>query len=209
MGGIARQRNRIAMLLLVSLWLTGCAAATAVSVVPGALLEAVADQFFGEEESFPVSMQTTLAATQLGLRSMNLDVDVLEIQAEDGYAIAFGNAILDGSISLRKQTARLTTINVKVRRTMREASVERAIIEAIRTKMKSLPDGKHFQTTDYHHLREEPTVASARLGWYRPGARLEAYKSGTPDWLKIRLPSGKMAYLKGVITGDIVHSAKR
>ena len=93
MGFLNRQQSRIAM-LLVSLCLSSCAAVTAASVVPGALFEAVAGQFIGEEESFAASMQRTLAATQLSLRSMKLDVDVLEIQSEGGYGIAFGNAKL-------------------------------------------------------------------------------------------------------------------
>jgi len=208
MGHLTLQRNRIAILLVLP-WLAGCTAVTAVSVVPGALIEAVADQFFGEEESFAVSMETTLAATQLSLRSMELDVDVLEIQDEGGYAIAFGNAKLDGSISLKKQTERLTTVYIKVRHNTREASVERAIINTMRAKIKSMPHGKRFQKDGYHNLRKEPTIKSTRLGWFRPGARLEAYKSETSNWLKVKLPSGKMAYLKGVITNEIVQSAKR
>jgi hypothetical protein len=208
MGCLARQQSH-SIILLVSLWLTGCAAATAVAVVPGALLEVVANQFFGEEESFPINIQTTLAATQLSLRSMKLDVDVLEIEQEGGYAIAFGNDKLDGSINLKKQTERLTTIYVKVRRTTREESVERAIIETIRAKIKSIPRDNHFQKTGYHNLRKKPTVKSARLGWFRPGARIEAYKSKMSGWLKIKLPSGKMAYLKGTIKDKIIQKAKR
>ncbi len=207
MGYITRRQSHI-VILLVSLWFTGCAAVTAVSVVPGALFEAVANQFIGEEESFSTSIKSTLAATQLSLRSMKLDVDVLEIQQEGGYAIAFGNAKLDGSISLKKQTERLTTIYIKVRDTTREKSVERAIIESIRAKIKSTPRGKRFQKTGYHNLREQPTVKSARLGWVRPGARLEAFESRTPGWLSIKLPSGKIAYLKGSIKSKIVQKAK-
>ncbi len=94
MGYITRRQSHI-VILLSSLWFSGCAVVTAVAVVPGALIEAVAGQFAGEEESFSASVKSTLAATQLSLRSMKLDVDVLEIQQEGGYAIAFGNAKLD------------------------------------------------------------------------------------------------------------------
>lgn len=208
MGYLAHQKSHI-VILLVSLWLSGCAAVTAVSVIPGAFLEAVADQFIGEEESFPAGIETTLAAIQLSLRSMELDVDVLEIKNEGGYAIAFGNAKLDGTISLKKQTESLTTIYIRARGSTREASVERAIIETIRAKVKSMPRNKRFQKTGYHNLRKKPTIKSALLGWFRPGARLEVYKIGTPDWLKIELPSGKIAYLKGAIKGKIIQSVKR
>lgn len=208
MGSISCRLSHI-VILLSSLWLSGCVAATAVAVVPGAFFKAVADQFIGEEESFSTSMKTTLAATQLSLRNMKLDVDVLEIQQEGGYGIAFGNTKLDGTITLKKQTAHLTTIYVKVRRTTREESVERAIIESIRAKTKSIFQGIRFQKAGYRNLRERPTDKSARLGWFRPGARLEAFKSNTADWLKVKLPSGKSAYLKGSIKSKIVQKAKR
>ena len=44
MGRITCRLSRI-VLLLSSLWLSGCAAVTAAAVVPGTLLEVVADQF--------------------------------------------------------------------------------------------------------------------------------------------------------------------
>jgi hypothetical protein len=207
MGELARHHYRIAI-LISSLWLTSCAAVTSVAAVPGSLLGAVANQFIGEEESFAASMETTLAAIQLSLRSMKLDVDILEIQQAGEYAIAFGNARLDGSIMLKKQTERLTTINIKARDTMREESVERAIIETIRTKMKTMPNDKRFQKAGYHNLHEKPTIKSARLGWFRPGSRLEAVNSRTPGWLRITLPSGTMAYLKGSIKNKTVQKAK-
>lgn len=208
MGRISCRLSHV-IILLSSLWLPGCTAVTSVAAVPGSLLGAVANQFVGEEESFAASIETTLAAIQLSLRSMKLDVDILEIQQHGEYAIAFGNAKLDGSITLKKQTARLTTINTKVRGTMRKESVERAIIETMRTKMKTISSDKRFQKAGYHNLRKRPSDKSERLGWFRPGSRLEALKSKTPGWLKIKLPSGETAYLKGTIKGEIVQKAKR
>jgi len=208
MGRLALQHCRIAM-LVASLWLTGCTAVTAVAVIPVTLLEAVADQFIGEEESFAASMETTLAAIQLSLRSMELDVDILEILQDGEYTIGFGNAKLDGLILLKKQTEHLTTINIKVRDTMRQESVERAIVETIRAKMKTMPSDNRFQKDGYRSLRKKPTIESARLGWFRPGSRLEALKSKTPGWLKIKLPSGETAYLKGSLKGEIIQKAKR
>ena len=208
MGCLARQLCHIAI-LISSLWLTSCAAVTSVAAVPGSLLGAVANQFIGEEESFAASMETTLAAIQFSLRSMKLDVDILEIQQAGEYAIAFGNAKLDGSIMLKKQTERLTTINIKVRGTMRKESVERAIVETMRAKMKTMPSDKRFQKAGYNNLRKAPSTESAHLGWFRPGSRLEALKSKTPGWLKIKLPSGETAYLKGTIKGEVVQKAKR
>ncbi len=208
MGCLAYPHCRIAI-LIASLWLSGCAAVTSVAAVPGSLLGAVANQFIGEEESFAASMETTLAAIQLSLRSMKLDVDILEIQQQGEYAIAFGNARLDGSIMLKKQTERLTTINIKVRSTMRKESVERAIVETIRAKMKTMPDDRHFQKAGYQKLRKAPFVGSASPGWFLPGSRLEAINSKTAGWLEIKLPSGETAYLKGTIKGEIIQKANR
>lgn len=208
MGSLACSHCRI-VILLALLWLPGCAAVTSVAAVPGSLLGAVANQFVGEEESFAASMETTLAAIQLSLRSMKLDVDILEIQPGGEYAIAFGNTKLDGSIMLKKQTVRLTTITIKVRSTMRKESVERAIIETMRSKMKTIDSDKRFQKAGYHSLHKTPSAKSERLGLFRPGSRLEALNSKTPGWLKIKLPSGETAYLKGSIKGEFVQKAKR
>lgn len=186
-------------LLAAMLWLPGCTAMTAVSAVPGTLIGVVANQFTGKEQSFPVSMQTTLAATQQSLRQMQLDADVLEIQKEDGYGIAFSNPKLDGTITLRKQTPLLTTVYVEVRSFTREESVEQAIIEMIGTTVRKISRNSRFDSNGYNNLRAEPTIASAKVGWFRPGASLEVSSSGTPNWLKIKLPSGKKAYLKGTI----------
>jgi len=198
MGMMHRGHLHLAV-LLAAVWLPGCVALTAVSAVPGALVEAAADQFSGEEKSFPVAMQTILAATQISLREMKLDADVLEIQEDGGYGISFSNKKLDGTITLRKQTPLLTTIYVEVRSVFRETSVEKAIIDMIDAKLQKISKNSRFEKKGYKNLQEEPSTTSATLGWFKPNARLEVAKSDKPEWLKIKLPSGKMAYLKGTI----------
>ncbi len=183
-------------LILISLWLPGCAAITAVSVVQGTLFEAASSQFKGEEKGFANNISTTLAAVQSSLRSMNLDVDVLEIQ-DDGYAIAFGNSDLEGEIKLTKATSRLTTVYVTVRRTLREESVEKAIIESVQSQLENKNSKQRFRFAGYNNLRTKPDIKTARLGWYRHNAKLETYRNGKSDWFKLKLPSGKTAYLKG------------
>lgn len=182
-------------ILLAILWLPGCAAVTAVSVVPATLIEVVANQFNGEEKSFPRNIRTTLAAVQSSLRSMKLDVDVLEIQ-DNGYAIAFGNEKLDGKIILEEMTPRLTTVCVKVRKKTRQESIELAIVESIQAKLARMNSQQRFSFTGYHNLRSEPDIKTARLGWYRTGAKLDAYRNKKSDWFRLKLPSGKTAYLK-------------
>jgi len=185
--------------VLCSLYLSGCAGLIAVSAIPGAMYGMVADQFSGEEESFPSSMRLTLAATQRSLQNMQLDIDMLEILDDESYTIAFNNHKLDGKITLSKQTGRLTTVSVKVRATVREDSVERAIIEMIKAELKKQPANAQLQRGKLHNLRAKPNIQSRRLGWYRPGAKLDAHRTGTKEWLKVKMPSGKMAYLKGTI----------
>ena len=197
--GAVNLRHLLPLALAATIWLPGCVALTAVSAVPGALVEAAADQFSGEEKSFPVAMQITLAACQQGLRDMKLDADVLEIQEDGGYGIGFSNKKLDGTITLRKQTPLLTTVYVEVRSVFRETSVEKAIIDVIDTKLQKTSKNSRFEKKGYENLQEEPTTTSAIMGWFKPNARLEVSKSEKPEWLKIKLPSGKMAFLKGSI----------
>jgi len=184
---------------LCSLYLSGCAALVTVSAIPGAMYGIVADQFSGEEESFASGMRLTLAATQRSLQEIQLDIDMLEILDDGGYAIAFANNKLDGKITLSKQTERLTTVYIKVRTIVREDSVERAIIQMIKSELKKLPANAQLQRSKLHNLRAKPDIQSERLGWFRPGAKLDAHRTGAKGWLKVKMPSGKMAYLKGVI----------
>ena len=159
----------------------------------------VADQFSGEKESFAVNMHLMLAATQGSLKEMQLDIDMLEILNDGGYAISLSSHKLDGKITLTKQTERLTTVFVTVRSTMRKDSVERAIIQMIKTELEKLPANAELQRGNLHNMRAKPDIQSRRLGWYRPGAKLNAHRASVKGWLKVKMLSGKMAYLKGTI----------
>ena len=186
-------------IMLLPLMLSGCFALTAVSAIPGAVFELLGNQFVGQEKSFPVSMKRTLAAVHSSLKTMQLDIDVLEIQEDGGYGIGFGNERLDGEITLRRQTTQLTTVYVKVRSDSREESVENAITELIEVTLKKLPKHASFSSKKYHYLRASASVDSKRVGWFKPGASLDVSKIGSQGWLMIKLPSGKTAYLKGDI----------
>ncbi len=190
------------IIMLLPLMLSGCFALTAVSAIPGALFEAVGFQFVGKEKSFPASMKKTLAAIHHSLKTMELDIDVLEIQEDGGYGIGFGNQRLDGEITLRRQTLQLTTVYVKVRSSTREESVENAITEMIEISLKKLPKHASFSSKKYNNLRAKASVNSKRVGWFKPGASLEVSKIGSQGWLMIKLPSGNTAYLKGDIVNE-------
>jgi len=182
-------------ILLAGLHLSGCAVVTAVSAVPGALIGVAQSQFSREEESFPRNIESTAAAVQLSLQSLRLDADVLEIR-DNGYSIGFGNENIKGKIRLDKMTPKLTTMRVKVRNKMREASVERAIIEAVRSKLASVGNKQRFSLKGYGRLRAKPDRQTAKLGWYRQSAELDTQRNGKSDWFRLKLPSGKVAYLQ-------------
>jgi len=183
--------------LLATLTLGGCAAMTTIAAIPGALIEGTVGFFHGQEESLPVSMQTSLASVQQGLRRMDLEVDVLE-PVKEGYGIEFGNEKLDGSIKLKRQTPRLTTVTVIVHHGVgREKSVEQAIIKEIRKASEQNGVHKKFDFRAYHYVRVKPAIQAQRMGWYRPGAELKANQSRKKDWLRIKMPSRKWGYLKG------------
>jgi len=80
---------------------------------------------------------------------------------------------------------------------MREESIERAIITSVRANLAHIGDRRRIALRGYHHLRAKPDRHAARLGWYLPGAKLDTHRDGRSDWFRVKLPSGKYAYLKG------------
>jgi len=185
--------------LLATLTLSGCVALTTVAAIPGALIGGTVDFLRSQKESLPVSMQTSLASVQQGLHRMDLAVDVLE-PVKEGYATEFGNEKLDGTIKLKRQTSKLTTVSVIVHRGMgRQSSVEQAIMKEVRMVSERRGVHKKFDFRGYHYVRAKPSIKAKRIGWYRPGAMLKAKKSRKKGWLRIKMPSKKWGYLKGTL----------
>ncbi|MDQ6965913.1 MAG: SH3 domain-containing protein, partial [Mariprofundaceae bacterium] len=123
---------RLRFALLVALGLNGCAAAAAVSAIPGVFVDRAVGFFSGKEVSLALDMQRSLAAVQQGLERMSLHANVLEPVA-DGYKIEFGNGELDGDVYLKRQTENLTTMTVSAHRGMKhQASVESAMLKEVR-----------------------------------------------------------------------------
>jgi len=197
-----RRHRTIIALILLSCSLSSCAAVTAVSAIPGALYGVVADQFLSKEVSVPHSMRACLVAIQHSLQSMRLDIDILEVQENGGYGISFNNHRLNGEITLLKQTESLTTIKIRVKSMTRQESIEHAIIKMVESTLKNQDKTATFQLAAYHDLRAQPTTKSKHLGWFRPGAILDADKSKVIGWLTVDLPSGDSAYIQGGITRD-------
>jgi len=185
--------GRLILVFMVPLLMSGCAI---VGGVAGAAVEGVVYMFKGEEESFSITMRSALVATQRGLHRADLEVDLLE-PVERGYEIGFGNKSLTGQISLTKQTNSLTTMEIKVRDgAMREDSIERALIMSIREQAKKATNSDRFDFTVYKDIHAKADEQSKRVGWFRPGARLDVQKVGRSEWLRIKMPSGKQAFLK-------------
>jgi hypothetical protein len=188
--------GRLIIAALVSLTMSGCAA---VAAVGGAAIEGAVFLFRGEEESFPASMRGSLAAAQRVLKKSGLNPDVLE-PVIGGYLIAFGNENLDGKLSLRKRTESLTTVGAKVRDgALRQDSVERALITSFREEVKKVKKSDRFNFKGYKNIREMPKISAKKVGWYLPGKLLEVKPLKDSEWLRIKMPSGKTAYLKGSI----------
>ncbi len=195
----SRQYRSIIIFILLSCSLSSCAVVTAVSAIPGALYGVVADQFLSKEVSVPYNMRACLVAIQHSLQSMRLDIDILEVQEVGGYGISFNNDRLNGEITLLKQTESLTTIKIRVRSMTRQESIEQAIIKMVESTLKNQNKTATFQLAAYHDLRAKPAITSKHLGWFRPGAMLDADKSRVAGWLTVELPSGDSGYIQGGI----------
>lgn len=188
--------GRLIITALVALTMSGCAV---VGAIGGTAVEGVVYLFQGEEESFPVSMRSALAAAQRGLKKSGLNSNILE-PVSGGYLIAFGNENLDGKLSLKKRTESLTTVGAKVRNgALRQDSVERALILVFREEIKRAKKSDRFNFKGYKNIREAPNIKAKKVGWYLPGKLLDVKPLKDSKWLRIKMPSGKTAYLKGSI----------
>ena len=178
--------------------LGGCTALAPLAAIPGVVVEGAVSLFRAEEEGLPASLPRTLAAVQQGLRRMELDVDILEPERKkDGYRIAFGNERLDGLIKLKRQTPRLTTVAVRVRRgALREEAVEKAIMKMVRDLATSRHGRRRFDFRGYRYIHKKPELKSERIGWYRARAQLEVAKARRSGWLRLRMPSKQWGYIK-------------
>lgn len=189
--------GRLIVAVLISIIMSGCVILTTISGVAGAAVDGLFYMFQGEEQSFSMSMQSSLVSVQRGLKKSDLPVRVLE-PVEEGYLVVFGNEKLDGQISLEKQTASLTTIVIKVKADgFRQDSIERALIVTIQEQSKRAKKSDRFDFANYRNIRNRPEIVSKRVGWYLSGKPLEVKSIKDSNWLSIKMPSGKRAYLKG------------
>ncbi|MDQ6955449.1 MAG: hypothetical protein Q9M20_08405 [Mariprofundaceae bacterium] len=188
--------GRIIVVCLLLFMLSACTALTAVG---GAAVNGALYMFTAEKKSLPYPMRSILVATQKTLESMELSANLVE-PVEDGYILQFANKKLSGGLHLRRETARLTTISGRVYKTVaREKSVEIAIFEGIESRVKKVRRSERFNFKKYRYIREQASVKSAKVGWYIPGTELKVSPTSEMDWLQVKMPSGKKAFLKGYI----------
>jgi len=188
--------GRIIIVCLSLSILSGC---TVIAAVGGAAVDGALYVFTAEKKSLPFSMRKILVATQKTLDGMDLSASLIE-PVDNGYTLEFSNNKLSGSLRLIRETNRLTTISGRVYKGMsRQKSVENAIFEGIQTTALRVRNSERFNFKKYHYIRAKPSVTSPKVGWFIPVAKLDVSPSKKAGWLKIKMPSGNKAFLKGHI----------
>ncbi len=189
--------KRFMMISAIILLLSGCSGVVAVG---GAVSEYVVDNFKGVENSLPVSMNAAMASVQHSMKATDFSVDVIEYQ-ENGYLINFRNGELEGLLQLSSQTKKLTTLYINVKSTagvIREETVEQTLLEVISKRSKRVKNRARFNYAGYNYIRAEASLKSKRVGRYKRGVELDLQRSPEDnEWLQIKMPSGKSAFLKG------------
>jgi len=186
--------GKIVLLCITLSLLSSC---TLIAAVGGAAVDGAVYVFSFEKKSLPFSMRKILVAVQKTLDSMDLNATLIE-PVDDGYIIEFANNKLSGSMTLVLETTRLTTVSARVYKGMgRQKSVESAIFEGIQTAALGVKNYERFNFKRYHYIRVKPHASSPKVGWFIPKTKLNVSPSGTDGWLRIKMPSGKKAFLKG------------
>ncbi|MDX8398297.1 MAG: SH3 domain-containing protein [Mariprofundaceae bacterium] len=188
--------GRIILLCLMLLSQSSC---VVVSAVGGGLVDGALYMFKTEKESLPLSLNQTLIGTQRTLETLRLQANLVEPIA-GGYILEFANQKLSGSITLTEETENLTTVSARIHKGLsRESSVEKAIFEGIRSASKEVQGTERFDFSRYNNIRARPSRQARRVGWYIPHSQLNVSKVKQKGWLRVKMPSGKTAFLKGQI----------
>ncbi|MFQ5355139.1 MAG: SH3 domain-containing protein [Mariprofundaceae bacterium] len=191
--------GKISLYFISAALLQGCVAISTLSLIPSSVVDGTVYMFTGVKVSLALPAKGIVVAVQQGLHEISLDMNVLE-QTDAGYSINMGNEELDGFIDIERETENLSTLYVKVRKgVMRQASIEQAVIRSIREWSGQLSPDVTLDLSTYLPLRRSPDDSSPVVGWYRQGALATLQQSEHKAWLQISLPSGKKAYLQGIL----------
>ncbi|MBN4073234.1 hypothetical protein JYT23_00190 [Mariprofundus ferrooxydans] len=198
--------KRFIVLFMMLFSLAGCAGVVAVG---GAVSGYVVDNFKGLENSMPVGLNASMAAVQRGLNETGFAVDIIEF-GQDAYLVRFANGKLEGLLKLSQQTRKLTTLYIKVKSSggvVREASVERTVLEVIAEQSKKISKRARFNYAGYNFIRAKASRFSKKMGRYRRGADLKVSPSPKKEWLRVKMPSGSLAFLKGKLPNKKSHKS--
>jgi len=170
---------------------------SAVSAVSGSAVNGVLDMFQGEELGLPMHLRLTLVSVQKGLRSLDLNVDILE-ERPDKIFVQFNNKKLRGSMELNRETAKLTTVFVRVRSgVMRNKSVEKAVLQAVKKAAVKVSSRNKFSYNGYLYVYAKPDSKSPKIAWFKRGSMATYTKVMSDDsWIQIKLPSNKKGFIK-------------
>ncbi|MDQ6950953.1 MAG: hypothetical protein Q9M26_04745 [Mariprofundales bacterium] len=197
-------------MIILILPLSGCVAvsliAAGVSALGGVAVDKAAYVMAKEKVSLPIAMPLALAVVQTSLKKLNFKLNLLEPTPEGGYNIIFGNKALNGKIILLKETDTLTTYAVGVHTNQgltRHESIETAVTNMVAEQSKIIKRNTRFNFRSFNSIRQQPNPTAPRVGWFRNGSALPVELSGIPGWLKIKMLSGKKAFLKGTIADHL------
>jgi len=168
--------------------------------VGGAAMDGAMYLFKPEKQSLAIDMRTALVATQRTLVQIQLQPNIIE-PVQDGYIMEFEQKELAGTVRLTYETGHLTTIAIRVHKgSGRAKSIGKAVFEGIREQMGKVRKHDRVDFSAYNNIRQAASADSEKVGWYMAGTRLEvapiAKKHG---WLRVKMPSGKQAFIKGNI----------
>jgi hypothetical protein len=119
---------------------------------------------------------------------------------ENGYQVVFGGSHIEGRLHLRQDTGNLSTLHVKIKKGFdRRESIEDVLLKDIRKRAETMPAGVEFDYTRFQPVLAAPREGAKIIAWYHPSAGIRLYRaSARKGWLKLKLPSKAVGYLKGV-----------
>jgi len=162
-------------------------------------MDGVMYMFKPEKQSLAIDMRTALVATQRTLGEIQLLPNIVE-PVDDGYIMEFEQKELAGTVRLIHETGHLTTVSVRVQKgSGRAKSIGKAIFEGVREQANKVRSHDRFDFSAYNNIRQAASADSGKAGWYMAGTKLDVSPIADHGWLRVKMPSGKQAFIKGNI----------
>lgn len=182
------------LILLLAMQLAGCTAMSTIMALPATLFDSAVYLVRGEEASFPMDMKRTLAVAQLGLNTISMPANLVQANGE-GYRIRFGEPPFSGAMELKRETATLSSVYIKVRKGVsRMDAIEQTLLEEMRKQARSLPRRATFDNSGYVRLFSQPDKKSEFIGWLRLKWQSDAQPAKATGWRKVKVAAGQIGY---------------